>query len=422
MFSMLPDEILVLIVKAVDRDLKDLENLALACRALLPAIREELFTTVNVCALRETYMRPYFGRIEELRIEEPNPSSNDVMKGRLVPYLDLHALPKLKSIHFSNLCVGFFIWMSTDVYCGLSALTSVTTLALSGCVCFVHLRHIQTLICSLPNLSELSLQDAEYFPSSWTRNLKLPEGFKQLADGVSSEMAVRPKLSNLSVATSITAVTDDVAGWLASGPSKESLTTLVVTRWSNSPSSVLRHFGTNIEHLSIPLKGKGNRACYSRYLGTYTNLRTLTLWLDTMVDSPQAWKVLLHLLEHWISAEHLHTATINVHISSSVLARCESEPLSSHIDWDVLGLLSNTLNNPKFAVLDTVIFEVQWSGEWEVAKVEMRDGALANRIEETLRNVTPAGRRLVTSVRGMRRTYGHGMCWHRGERPSDMKG
>lgn len=140
------------------------------------------------------------------------------------------------------------------------------------------------------------------------------------------------------------------------------------------------------------------------------------------MESPHAWKVLLHLLEHWISAEHLHTVTINVHISSSVLARCESEPLSSHLDWDVLGLLGNALNNPKFAVLDTINFEVQWSGECEVAKVEMRDGALANRIEDTLHNVTPAGRRLITSVRGLKRTYWRGMCWHRGERPSDVEG
>ncbi|OJT02237.1 hypothetical protein TRAPUB_7264 [Trametes pubescens] len=403
MFSTLPDEILVLIVKAIGRDLRDLKNLALACRVLLPAIREELFSTVNVCALQESYMRPYFGRIEQLRIEEPNPSSNDAMKGRFVPHLDPHVLPKLRSIHFGHLCVGFFIWMSTAVYHGMSTLTSVTTLALSGRVCFVNLRHIQTLICSLPNLSALSLQNAEYFPPSMTkvRNMKLPDGYEQWADSVSSEMTVRPKLSNLSVATSVTAVTGDVGAWLASGPSKASLTTLVVTRWSNTPNSVLRHFGANIEHLSIPLKGKGN----------------------TMVESPQAWKVLLHLLEHWISAENMHTITVNVHISSLVLARCEGAvPLSSHIDWDVLGLLGNTLNNPQFASLDTVKFEVQWAGEWKVAKEEMRD-ALAKRIEEILRNlnVTDA-RRLITSVRGLERVYWRGMCWHRGERQIDVRG
>lgn len=253
MFTELPDEILVLIVRAVDRDLTDLRNLALTCRALLPVTREELFSEsiVNVCALLEPHIRLYSDHITKLRIEEPSSESNNVANGRFVPYLDPHALPRLTTLHFNGLNTWFFVEMPTSFYQALSSLTSVTTLAL-GSVYFVNFRQIQTLVCSLPNLSELSMRDVGYIP--WAGDM--PEGYDQWAEGL-SEITTRPRLSRLTIAPS--SATDDVVPWLASGPSKDSLTTLVVPHRANTPQKVLNHFGPNIEHLDIHLHEYGSK-------------------------------------------------------------------------------------------------------------------------------------------------------------------
>ncbi|OJT02235.1 hypothetical protein TRAPUB_7262 [Trametes pubescens] len=422
MFTALPDEILVLIIQAVDRDLTDLQNLALACRTLLPVIREELFSIVNVCALQEPCIRPYFNCISKLRIEEPNPVSDDAANGRFVPYLDPHALPRLRSLHFNGLGVWFFVKMPTALYQALSSFTSVTTLALSGSVYFVNFRQIRTLVCSLPNLSELSLREVGYIP--WRGSM--PEGYDQWADGLSD--ITGPRLSRLTIAPSST--TDDVASWLAFGPSKDSLTTLVVPPRSNAPHYVLKYFGPSIEHIGIPLNGQGSkpsaytlrrsptemdvlldRACYSRCLKTYTNLRTLRLFLDTVVESPHAWGGVPRLLQYWIPAEHLHAIAIDVLIPYEVLERCDWQ-LDAQLDWDVLHLLNHVLGGPKFAVLDTVEFNVQWIGKWDPGE-EVRD-ALARRIEETLRKVAET-RTLVTSVRGLQEVLPR-VRW-RGSRP-----
>ncbi|EIW54572.1 uncharacterized protein TRAVEDRAFT_52266 [Trametes versicolor FP-101664 SS1] len=393
MLMELPNEILVLIIQAVDRDLTDLRNLALTCRALLPVTREELFSEsiVNVCALLEPHIRPYSDHITKLRIEEPNSESNNVANGRFIPYLDPHALPRLTTLYFNGLNAWFFVKMPTSFYQALSSLTSVTTLAL-GSVYFVNFRQIQASVCSLPSLSELSLQDVGYIP--WTGDM--PEGYDQWAEGL-PEITTRPRLSRLMIAPS--SATEDVVPWLASGPSKDSLTTLVVPHRANTPQKVLSHFGPNIEHLSIHLHEYGNKTYYTRIIKGYTNLRTLRLVLDALVEAPHAWTLdVLRMLGFWIRAQHLHTIAIDVLIPCDVLERCEWQ-LDAQLDWDKLRLLDGVLAGPKFAVLDTVEFTVQWIGEWDPEE-EMR-AALAKRIEETLRKVAET-RRLVTSVRGMK--------------------
>lgn len=87
----LPDEILSMIVQAADRDLKTLSSLSLVCRALLPVVREHMFTMVNARALEEACMRPYLVHITELQIGKPDIAAyaRDTADCRFIPPAEL---------------------------------------------------------------------------------------------------------------------------------------------------------------------------------------------------------------------------------------------------------------------------------------------------------------------------------------------
>lgn len=250
LLTQLPDEILSIIVQAADRDLKTLSSLSLVCRTLLPVVREHMFTVVNVRAFEEACMRPYFVHITELQIGKPDIAAyaRDAVDCRFIPMLSSCALPKLRSLHIINNYRWFYVDAHPALYETLSTLTSVTGLTLSGPASFVDLQHFQTIVCSLPNLVQLSL-DYISFNSSWKR--KLPEGYTQVAERTPLLSSVRPKLSTLSMIP--LHYPEAVAEWLGSGPSKHSLSTLCILPDSLLPYTVFKYFGPNIQHLHLPL-------------------------------------------------------------------------------------------------------------------------------------------------------------------------
>lgn len=146
-------------------------------------------------------------------------------------------------------------------------------------------------------------------------------------------------------------------------------------------------------------------------------MRTLRLVLDALAEAPRAWALdVLRMLGFWIRAQQLHTIAIDVLIPCEVLERCEWQ-LDAQLDWDKLRLLDGVLAGPKFAVLDTVEFTVQWIGEWDPEE-EVR-AALVKRIEGSLRNVAET-RTLVTSVRGVKEMLPR--AYRQGPRPEAARG
>lgn len=257
-FLDLPLDIIFLIIRMLNHDLETLRNAALVCRALLMAIREELLTAINICALQEPFMRPYLSRVQQLSIAEPSDIWRiSVVDARIVPHLDPHTLSGLRAIRMGNLHEHFLVKIPTSFFTALSALVSVTTLILSKGVYFVSDDQIRLLLGSLPCLSELGLSGILPIPLSYDmwKGRDLSEGYAELEYPFrKKKTSPQPTLSKLTITTSST--TCSVARWLSRGPCKSSLTSLIITARSPAPHAVLKHFGSNVEHLSFPLQGR----------------------------------------------------------------------------------------------------------------------------------------------------------------------
>lgn len=124
---------------------------------------------------------------------------------------------------------------------------------------------------------------------------------------------------------------------------------------------------------------------YSGYLDEYTNLRTLTVFLEAYSTCEGPWFLLTPFLERGISAEHLHTITIDVRIEYPM-------DLWSAIDWTALDRVNDELDEAKFEGLRKVVFIMQWREglEWKPAEGE-RD-LVKQQIEQRLYNLVDAGK------------------------------
>ncbi|KAL1941332.1 hypothetical protein VTO73DRAFT_7149 [Trametes versicolor] len=387
----LPDEILSMVVQAADRDLKTLSSLSLVCRALLPVVREHMFTVVNARALEEACMRPYLVHITELQIGKPDIAAyaRDTADCRFIPLLSSCVLPKLRSLHIINNYTWFYVDAHPALYETMLTLTSVTGLTLSCKAFFVDLQHLQTMVCALPNLAQLSLG---FISFDFSTNRDTPEGYTQVAERISPLTSVRPKLSTLSMIPSL--YSDAVAGWLGSGLSKHSLSTLCIPPNSMFPYIVLQYFGPNIQHLHLPLNDMQNYTyLYAPCLGTYTSLRTLTVFLGARSNPSHTWELLLIILEDWLPAERLETVTIDMRSPPQNHIRAA---YTAEIDWsDILGRLDEVLVGPKFVTLRTVEIFVQATTQRRRTE-EIRD-EIVTRIEECMKRLAAAGK-LVASA------------------------
>lgn len=134
------------------------------------------------------------------------------------------------------------------MYSALANFTSVSELSLSSVV-FLHLRHIQSLVCALPNLSSLSLRRVTYeFISGTAVHVQLAKDVDDLA-------MARPRLSRLSIfQVSFCMASQHVAAWLAHSPTGESLKVLTIPQGAQGPEEILKHLGPSVEHLNVPVQ------------------------------------------------------------------------------------------------------------------------------------------------------------------------
>ncbi|KAI0325314.1 hypothetical protein GY45DRAFT_1330454 [Cubamyces sp. BRFM 1775] len=349
MLLTLPSELVVGIVHALDGDVKALRNVALTSRVLLPIAREVLFEVVNLRALNRTCIQPYFSAIKELRIVGTiQGMACALSKPPTSLILYPQAFIKLKALRLIDAGQLFYMRIPLSFLTAVTRLTALTELTLSGAT-FVHLGHVQSLICYLDRLSRLSLRNIEFCQDTITISTYTP-----LPVRIAPVAAVRPSLSHLSIAPlNSTTASAQVAQWLGSGPSRDSLTTLVLPHLSQAPYVVLNCFGPSVEHLCMPLRELDTSA-YDGYLDGYTNLRTLTVFMEAYNTSQGSWYLLPPFLERGIpAAEQLHTITIDVRIGYPM-------SLSSAIDWTALDRLNDVLDDVKFKALQRVVVIMQW--------------------------------------------------------------
>ncbi|KAI0629092.1 hypothetical protein C8Q77DRAFT_334861 [Trametes polyzona] len=357
MLTRLPIELVALIIRALYRDVDALCNASLASPVLLPLIREELFRVMNVRALKEDYMRPYFPLVAQMQLVEALPSKasrhSTMMRQMMGTYqrpddflqfLDEHTLPNLKVVNLVDVNPMFQYRMSPDLFAKFSQLTSVTNLTLSN-VFFRYLRQAQALICSLPNLISLALKMVNF------------SGSAILIDAMGNNplaiATTRPRLTHLAV-MSPTPGTIAIVEWLATGPSRQSITSLVVPHGSQPdttyPDASFRFFGPSIEHLSVPLEALSDHA-NGVPLVEYTSLRSLSLFLGGAMD--KRWNELAPLLEHRIPDTCLlHGAAICIRLDMAT---------DDAVNWSVVEAVDDILSDTeRYGALERVELSVQW--------------------------------------------------------------
>lgn len=137
---------------------------------------------------------------------------------------------------------------------------------------------------------------------------------------------------------------------------------------------------------------------YSGYLDYYTNLRTLTVFLEAYSTYEGPWFLLAPFLERGIAAEHLHTITIDVRVDYPM-------DLRSAIDWAALDRVNDELDEAKFDGLDRVVFILQWKERLEWNPAEGERDVVKRQIEQRLYNLVDTGKlevrvQVVREVRG----------------------
>lgn len=368
MLLTLPNELLIEIVGHLARDVEALRSCGLTCRLLLPVVREELFAVLNILALERAYMHPYLPLNRQLRVGPGYES--DILTPRAFPSLNPQALPNLTALSVIGLNFVTHTRLHSPMYNALENFTSVTELSLSSVV-FLHLKHIQSLVCALPNLSSLSLYRVTYeFISSAAVHVQLAKDVDDLA-------IARPRLSRLSIfQASFCMASRHVAAWLAHSPTGESLNVLTIPHGAQGPEEILRHFGPTVEHLSVPVQNLAGKPLYhffvlrhlihpclacifDNHLRSYTSLRSLEVSLDVSDSTHDQWDVLFRLFQHAIVADHLHTITIVIRLEHSLPMR-----LRNALKWDTLALVKGELTSTKFKALRTVEIVVLWAEDW----------------------------------------------------------
>ncbi|KAI8974025.1 hypothetical protein BD414DRAFT_539941 [Trametes punicea] len=342
----LPNELLIAILRAVDRDLQTLRNVALASRDLLPVAREQLFRIINIRALEQLYMLPYFGYVEH--IVESRLGQLVLENLFTTRYFQPDLLPRLQGIHFIGSKMVCYTKDPSLLVSLSERFTSISELSLLRVV-LPCLSDLQYLICSLPGLSQLSLKQVDVLENLTDLH---PRPFPEGLSGALSA-TIEPQLSRLIIGPSrYVSGLADLAAWLGRGPSASSITSLVLSRHSQLPRAVLGHFGPSVRQLSLPLQAL-NSGVYDGYLSQYTSLRGLSVSLDAYNASPGPWYLLAPFLDRGIPANHLRTITIDVYVEYPM-------QLSSAIRWQALDQVNEVLEEVKFEALTSVIVAICW--------------------------------------------------------------
>ncbi|RPD60956.1 hypothetical protein L226DRAFT_570702 [Lentinus tigrinus ALCF2SS1-7] len=377
----LPQELVCHVLQYLATDLEALLAASLTCHHLLPAAREHLFAVVSGEMLLQDYMKPYLEYVTEVRFRPVNRrTSSPVPIHEILWHLRPDVLPRLTALSFLGLQFWNLIGMLPGSFKGLSKLTSVTELTLSG-MSFLNLRHIQTFVCSLPNLSALNLHRITYADPSMARRFSVP-----LVEKL--DIKTRPRIRRLAFSPDgTTTATSQIAEWLARSPSADSLVSLLVPYSARSPQYVLSRFGPSVEHLSLPIRDVDKYA-YDGHLERYTSLHTLTIFMDSYNMSQGSWYILIPFLEHGIGTQHLQKLTIDVRVEFVTA-------LNAVIDWAALDRLKDVLECTHFDALREVEVIVQHKEElpWNPAE-EMQQ--LLKRVEERLYGLSDGGVRVVT--------------------------
>ncbi|KAI0640506.1 hypothetical protein C8Q79DRAFT_921686 [Trametes meyenii] len=358
MLSKVPTEILIKIIRALDRDVPTLKNAALVCRGLLPVVHEELFTAVNMHVLDGRRESPHHGLFKELFLRgDPRDTVTPITTGYRFCQAAAQPdhFPKLKYLHLVDLPVLFYQYLRPKFFHALASSVSITGLAIANSV-FIDLRHVQSFVCALPNLRRLAICNVAYVYYHNTPTSMPAFNDAHFNRHLSSVAPLRPRLSQLIMSPSRTSTRApaEIAQWLGLGPSAGSVTTLTVPYLSRGPHIVLRHFGPEVEVLSMPLRDLESGNVDHEYLSRYTKLRSLTVFLDSYDTSEGQWYLLAPFLERGIpGGEALRTVTIEVRIRTPL-------ELYSAIDWAVLQRVNDALDESKFDALEKVVFAVQW--------------------------------------------------------------
>ncbi|OJT10329.1 hypothetical protein TRAPUB_13197 [Trametes pubescens] len=290
MLLTLPNELLIEIVGHLARDVEALRSCSLTCRYLLPVVRKQLFVVLNILALEQAYMHPYLPLTRQLHVGPGYES--DILTPRAFPALNPQALPNLTTLSVVGLNFITHTRLHSPMYNALDNFTLVTELSLSSVV-FLHLKHIQSLICALPNISSLSLHLITYeFISSAAVHVQLVKDIDDLA-------MAQPRLSRLSIfQASFCMASRHVAAWLAHSPTGESLKVLTIPHGAQGHEEILSHFGPTVEHLNVPVQNlAGKPPCH------------IFEWPNLVCILDDRWGVLFRLFKHAIVADHLHTIT-----------------------------------------------------------------------------------------------------------------
>ncbi|KAI0752958.1 hypothetical protein C8Q80DRAFT_1097379 [Daedaleopsis nitida] len=379
----LPSELVRLILENLYRDVQTLRAVSLTCNTLLPVAREFLFAVVGSDAVREECVRPYLHCIVELRFRPVNSlvSSCRTPIHEILWQLDPQLFPRLTAITLLGLQFWDVVAMPPSAFRKLSQLPSVTELTLSG-MSFLGLQHVQAFICALPQLETLKLHRITYGDPSLARRLAVP----LMRQGVN--LTLPPGLARLAFSPDMTTrATSEVAEWLGKSPTAATLETIIVPFSTRSPHYVVSRFGPSVRHLSMPVHGLDNMTDNGQFHG-YTNLRTLTVFMDSYNMSPGSWYMLVPFLERGPPSRMIQKLTIDVRIEFPT-------DLSAVVDWAVLDRINDMLEDTKFDTLRDLEFVVQLKEELGWDPREEAKGLLA-RIEDRLYNMVGPEKRVVT--------------------------
>ena len=251
----LPQELVYHVLEYLTTDLQALCATSLTCRHLLPVARELLFAVVSGEALLQDYMKSYREFMVEVQFRPVNSRlSAPVPIHEILWHLRPDVLPRLRALTFLGLQFWNLVGMLPGSFKTLSKLESVTELTLSG-MSFLSLRHIQTFVCSLPNLSALNLHRITYAEPSMARRFSVP-----LVDKL--DLKRRPRIQRIAFSPDgTTNATSEIAEWLARSPTANSLVSLLVPYSARSPQYVLSRFGPSVEHLALPIRHVDSTSC-----------------------------------------------------------------------------------------------------------------------------------------------------------------
>ncbi|KAI9064590.1 hypothetical protein FKP32DRAFT_1675548 [Trametes sanguinea] len=384
----LPDELLIAILRMLDRDLPTLRSVALVSHRLLPAAREELFRIVDADILKFPSMRPFLVHVEEIcliaRERLITFDLDELFLSAAHPRPDPQSMPKFRAIHLLGYQGTAVCTEHHQELAALPLLRSVRELSLYN----VLLSGMHEL-CLFPNLQRLAISMVYFITESPSRPASVA---RLLADN-----ANQPRLVQLRMGEQIPSrnPVPELARWLLQGPSRDTLKTLIASFRSRETQGLLSHFGPTIEHLALPLRELHNTV-YNGYLGRYANLRTLCVFLGSYNMVPGAWYLLPSLLTH-MPTTYLQTLTIDIRLDYP-LPQISS---AIQIHWKTLDRVNDALDEDKFSALREVEVVVQWKERlgWEPEKTQT--DVIAQNMRERLYHMEDAGKLAVT-VQGVK--------------------